>query len=331
MTGKHIRRRNFLALAGSAALLRPAPLFAQAAMPVIGLLGSGAEASFRSQSMALTRGLKDAGFVVGQNVRIEYRWAENQYERLQAMAAELVRLPVAVIVAAGGNIAAIVAKAATSTIPIVFTGTADPVTIGLVASLNRPGGNITGISIFTYELDAKRLELLRELVPTGSLTGILINPANPNTTIQAGNIEQAAAAMGRKIMILRAQDTTEVEAAFIKLVEVQATGLVVGADPFFTSQRNQVVALAARFGIPAIYQWREFVAAGGLMSYGPSITNGYYQGGLYAGRILKGEKPADLPVLRPSQIELAINLATAKTLGLAVPPSVLARADEVIE
>ncbi len=331
MTGTGLNRRNILMLAGGAALSNVVPASAQPAPPVIGFLSSASEAVFRTQSEALVRALKEAGFTVGQNVRIEYRWAENQYDRLPALASELVQKPVSVIIAAGGNISAIVAKAATSTIPIVFTGAADPVTIGLVASLSRPGGNITGVTIFTYELDAKRLELLRELVPAPGLTSVLLNTNNPNIDIQISSLEAAAKNMNREVAFFKAANAAEIETAFVTMVEARATALVVSADPFLTSQREQIVALAARHAMPAVYQWREFAVSGGLISYGPSITNGYTQAGLYAGRILKGEKPADLPVLRPSQLELTLNLKTAQTLGLTIPQSLLARADEVIE
>ena len=303
----------------------------QPAMPVVGFLSSASPGPFRDQLAAFHRGLKEAGFVEGQNVTIEYRWAENQYDRMPALVAELVRRPVAVLVASGGAISALAAKAATAAIPIVFTAVADPVEAGLVASLNRPGGNVTGIGALTTELDAKRLELLSELVPQSRLIGALVNPNRPDADIQLRDLQAAAHMIGRQFVVLSAGTERDIDTAFATLVRQRVGALLVAADPFFTSRRAQVVALAARHAVPAIYQWRDFTAAGGLMSYGPSLADAYRQAGIYAGRILKGAKLADLPVVQPTKFELVINRKTAKALGLTIPRSLLMRADEVIE
>jgi putative ABC transport system substrate-binding protein len=279
---------------------------------------------------ALRQGLSENGFVEGQNLAIDYRWAEGRYDRLPALAADLVARKVDVIVAsAGTGIAA--AKGATSTIPIVFFGGGDLVAAGLVASLGRPGGNLTGISIFGRELNPKRLDLVSEVVPQAGVIALLVNPNGPSAELTMRDVQEAASAKGLQLHILQASTESEIDAAFISLVERQAGGLVVGSDPFFNSRREQLVALAARHAVPAIYEWREFAAAGGLISYGPSITDTWRQVGIYAGRVLKGAKPADLPVQQPTKFELVVNLKTATTLGLTVPQSILARADEVIE
>jgi putative ABC transport system substrate-binding protein len=272
--------------------------------------------------------LNDTGYLEDRNVAIEYRWADNQYDRLPAMAADLIERRVAVIVASGGNIAALAAKTATTTVPIVFTAVADPVQGGLIAALNRPGGNVTGISALTAELDAKRLELLCALVP--GVIGVLVNPNRPNADIQLRDVEAAAHLIKRQLIVRSASTEHEIDTAFASLVQQRIGALLVTADPFFSNRRAQFVALSARHAMPAIYQWRDFAASGGLMSYGPSLTDAYRQAGIYAGRILKGEQPADLPVLRPTRFEFVINLKTAKALGLDVR-ALIARADEVIE
>ena len=276
------------------------------------------------------RGLSEAGYIEGQNVTIEYRWAESQYDRLPALAAELVGRKVDVIATSGGDFSALAAKSATLTIPIVFVA-ADPVGVGLVASLARPGGNLTGFSIVAGKLNPKRLDLLSELVPQAGVIALLVNSNNPNAERITRDVRGAARDKRLECHILKASTEGEIDAAFAALVQLHAGALVVGADPFFRSQGDQLVALARRDAVPAIYFGREFAAAGGLISYGPSVTRMYHQAGIYAGRILKGAKPSDLPVQEPTTFELVINLKTAKALGLTVPQSILARADEVIE
>jgi putative ABC transport system substrate-binding protein len=303
----------------------------QPTMPVIGFLGAPTEASYVEYTAAIREGLKQTGYVEGQNVAIEYRWAEGRYDRLAKMAAELVIRQVAVIVPIGGAPAAAAAKAATSRIPIVFTLAADPIQLGLVASLNRPGGNVTGVSMLGVALEAKRLEKLRELAPAATLIGMLVNQNNPQSKAQLRDVQEAARAIGQQIHILSASTVRELETAVATFVEERAGALMIGADTFFTSQAARLVALTARYAIPAIYPWREHVAQGGLMSYGANLADAYRQAGVYTGRILKGEKPADLPVLQPTKFELIINLKTAKTLGLTVPLIMQMTADEVIE
>jgi putative tryptophan/tyrosine transport system substrate-binding protein len=303
----------------------------QPAMPVVGFLASASEYGSHGFVAAFRNGLVESGYVEGRDVQVEYRWADNQYDRLSSLAADLVRRSVSVIVASGGPAAPLAAKAATSTIPIVFTATSDPVRLGLVASLNRPGGNVTGTGAFTVELDAKRLEVLRELVPKVVLIGALINPNRPDADAQSQHVQNAARAVGQQVHVLMAGSEREIDTAFTALAQQQIGALLVGADPFFSSRRNQVVALAARHTVPTVYMNRDFVATGGLASYGTNIADGYRQAGIYAAQILKGAKPADLPVIQPTKFELAINLKTAKALGLTVPPTLLARADEVIE
>jgi putative ABC transport system substrate-binding protein len=299
-------------------------------MPVIGYLGNSSPSPAAPGLAVFRQGLSETGYVEGQNVAIEYRWAEGRYDRLPAFAADLVDRKVEVIVAGGGVPSALAAKNATSTIPIVFI-VCDPVASGLVASLARPGGNLTGVGVMMTELMPKRLELLSELVPQAGVIALLVNPNNASTERLIRDVQEAAVAKGVRLRILAAGAEGEFETAFAALVQLHAGALVVSADPFFTSQREQLVELASRHAVPAIYEWREFAAAGGLISYGPSLTSVSRQAGIYAGKILKGAKPADLPVQQPTTFELVVNLNTAKALGLTVPPSILSRADEVIE
>jgi putative tryptophan/tyrosine transport system substrate-binding protein len=325
-----MRRRDFIILVAGAMGGWPSALRAQQkALPVIGYLNTASLGPFATDVAAFRQGLSDAGWVEGQNVTIEYRSAEGRYDRLPSLAAELVDRKVDVIVAAGTP-ATVAAKSATSTIPIVFTSS-DPVGSGLVASLARPGGNLTGFSILTIEMMPKRLELLSELVPQASMIALLVNPNNPTTEVVIRDVQDAARAKGVQFRVLKANTEGEIDGAFATLVQLRAGALVVGPDPFFNGQRDQLVALTARHAVPAIYPWREVAAVGGLITYGPSLTATSRQMGIYVGRILKGAKPADLPVEQPTTFELVVNLQTAQALGLTVPPSILARADEVIE
>jgi len=324
-------RREFIMLLGGAAAAWPLAARAQQpAMPVVGYLDASSPGVSAPRVAVFRRSLAEAGYVEGRNVAIEYRWAEGQYDRLPEMAEELVRRQVAVIVA-GPIPAAVAAKAATATIPIVFFVAGDPVKLGLVASLARPGGNATGMNNFVAELGAKLLGLLRELLPTAARIGLMVNPTNPNVEGVTKDVTAAALATGVQIEVVRASDSREIEVAFATLVRNRADALVVGADSFLTSRRLQLATLATRHAIPAVYVGREFAEAGGLITYGTSVPEVYRQLGDYTGRILKGAKPAELPVVQSTKFELVINLPTARALGLEVPPTLLARADEVIE
>ena len=326
-----MRRRDFITLLGATTV--PWPLVARAqqpGMPVVGFLGTRASGDDPQLLTAFRRGLKEVGYVEGQNVATEYRFAENQYDRLPKLAADLVRRGVAVIVANGR--AAQAAKEATATIPIAFVAGFDPVEVGLVASMSRPGGNVTGVSILDVELGPKRLQLLHELVPSATIIALLVNPSDPSRAETTSKELQAAAqTLGLQLHILHASSDRDFDAVFARLVELRVGGLVIGGEPFFNSRSEQLGALTVRHALPAIYQLRAFVATGGLVSYGGSLTDAYRLVGIYTGRILKGEKPADLPIQQATKIEMIINLKTAKMLGLTVPQSLLGRADEVIE
>jgi putative ABC transport system substrate-binding protein len=327
-----MRRRELVTLLGGAAVTWPFGVRAQQkAMPVIGFLSGASPGPYAANLTAFRQGLGETGYIEGQNLAIEYRWAEGGYDRLPALAADLVARKVDVIVASGGLPPALAAKGATSTIPIVFSVGIDPVAEGLVASLARPAGNLTGFSVFVSELMPKRLELLSELVPQAKVIGFLVNPKNAGTKGNVSNLLEAAHAKGVQLAVVQAGSGGEIDTAFATLVQLQAGALVVDPDAFLTSRREQLVALASRDTVPAMYGWREFTAAGGLISYGPSLTAAPRQSGIYAGRILKGERPADLPVQQPTTFELVINLKIAKALGLSVPQSLLVQADEVIE
>ncbi len=326
-----MRRREFITVVGSAMAWPRMAQAQQPAVPTIGFLGAPSSASYAQNAAAIRRGLSEAGYVEGRNVTIEYRWADGQYDRLPALASELVGKRVAAIVAIGGAPSVIAAKNATSTIPIVFTMTADPVQLGLVTSFNRPGGNITGIAILGVALEAKRLEMLHELVPTAKLIGVVVNPKNPQFEIQTDELAAASRSTGQEIVVLKASTNSEIDAAFATLADRRAGAVIIGQDTFFTSQPTQFAALAKRYAIPAISPWREHVSAGILLSYGANITDAYRQAGNYTGRVLKGERPAELPIMQPTKFELVINLKTAKALGVEIPPMLLSTAEEVIE
>jgi putative tryptophan/tyrosine transport system substrate-binding protein len=328
-----MRRRNFIAGFASATATWPLVTRAQQpTMPVIGFLSSASREIDDVRRLPLFRqGLKETGFIEGQNVAIEYRGADDRIDRLPALATDLVRRRVSLIAAVGSPASALAAKSATATIPIVFTNAADPVQIGLVASFNRPGGNITGFTELGADLGAKRLGLLHELVPSAISVAVLVNPTRPGVVAQSAQAQEAARALGLKLHILEAGSERDFDSAFLALVKMRAGALVISADALFNDHRDQIIALASRYSVPTIYEWREAVAAGGLISYGTGRLDAFRQNGILVGRILKGEKPSDLPVLRASKFELVINLTTAKALGLTIPPGVLAIADEVIE
>jgi len=327
-----MRRREFIAILGGAAVAWPLVALAkQAAMPVIGFLTSSSPDAIPNLTTAFRRGLEQVGYVEGKDVAIEHRWAGSKYEQFKLLASDLVNRRVNIIFAGGGGAAATATKAATTTIPIVFVSAGDPVALGLVASLNYPGSNITGISFLSSELEAKRLGLLHELSPDASLVAVLINPNFLDAAKHLRDVQEAARTLGLRLLVLNASSEREIDAAFATLVQKRAGALLVTADAFLFSRREQLIALAARNAIPTIYSYREFATAGGLASYATSLADAYRQAGIYTGRILKGEKPADLPVMQASKFEFVINLKSAKALGLTIPPSLLAQADEVIE
>jgi putative ABC transport system substrate-binding protein len=327
-----IGRRHFISVLGGTVAWPLVVRAQQPTMPTIGFLNAGSAGPFAQYVTGFRQGLSDAGYVEGHNISIDFLWAEGQYDRLPALAADLVQRGVAVIVVSGGAVSAFAAKAATSTIPILFVVGDDPVKTGLVPSLSRPGGNITGMTLFISTLMAKRFELLSEIMPMSSATiALVVNPKNPNADTDTKEMEIAARTSGRELRVLNASTESEIDSAVATIHDQRIGALLLGTDPFFYSQRDKFVTLAARFGIPAIYPVREFSAAGGLMSYGASFVEVWRQAGLYASRILKGVKPSDLPVLQPTKFEFVLNLKTARALGLAIPQSLLATADEVIE
>jgi putative tryptophan/tyrosine transport system substrate-binding protein len=327
-----MRRRDFLTLVSGITATWPLVARAQRRpMPVVGFLNVASPGALRQQIAAFREGLKESGYVEGQNVAVEYRWGEGQYERLPELAADLVRQQVSVIFVGGGAPAELAVKAATTTIPIVFSTGGDPVRSGLVASLNQPSGNITGVYHFAAGLEAKRLGLLHEMLPKATPIAVLINPNYADAENQLRDVQEAAARLGVQLVVVRANAESDFNAAFSTVVQQRSGALLVCASPFFNNRREQLVVLAARHALPTIYEWRDFAAAGGLMSYGTSLADAYRQAGVYAGQILKGAKPVDLPVVQSTRFELVINLSTAKALGIEVPPTLLARADEVIE
>lgn len=328
-----MHRRQFISLVGgSIAVLPSATRSQQAAMPVIGFLGSESATSWDDRLTAFRQGLGDAGFVEGRNVTIEYRWAEGHNDRLPMLAVDLVQRQISALVVLGGTASAVAAKAATAAVPVVFRIAVDPVETGLVKSLNRPGGNVTGVTTMGADLGPKQLELLHELAPAASTVALLSNPTNPSIArIQLRNLPEAARKLGLQLHVLSASEESELEGNFVKMKELRVGGLVVGADTFLNAKSEQLAALAGRYGIASISPYREFTKAGGLMSYGASIAGASRQAGMYTGRILRGERPADLPIQQPTLFEFVINLKSAKALGLSVPPTLLSRADDVIE
>jgi putative ABC transport system substrate-binding protein len=325
-----MRRREFIGLLGAATAL-PLAARAQQSMPVIGWLSSMSADVSKPLLAAFRKALADAGYVEGHNVEIEYRWAHGNYDRLPAMADDLVGRRVALIATSGGEAPAFAAKAATATIPIVMMMGSDPVKEGLVASLNRPGANATGATLYTFNMESKRLGLLHEAVPAAKTIAVLVNPASPAAELQTREVQEAAPRLGVEVVIFNAHDADDFERLFAAMAERKAGALLVTGDPFLYSQRGRLIALAARYRLPAIYEWREHAVEGGLMSYGTVLTDAYSQLGSYTGRILNGEKPGDLPVVQPTKFQFVINLKTANTLGLEIPPTLSARADDVIE
>jgi putative tryptophan/tyrosine transport system substrate-binding protein len=326
-----VKRRSVVTLVVAGVALPDSAMAQSPSLPVVGFLNGASPAAFEHLVRAFREGLSEAGFVPGRNVEIEYRWAEGRFDKLAPMANDLVQRQVAVIVATGGARAALAAKVATSSIPIIFSSGGDPVVQGLVSSLSRPSGNLTGVSLATRLLESKRLELLHQALPQATTFALLTNPGMTSMAASVKDVEGAARRLGVRIIVLKSQSANEFEAVFETLVQQRAQGLVVSSDAFFNSRREQLVELAARHKVPAIYEFREFAQAGGLMSYGTHLAQMYRQIGVYTGRILNGAKPADLPILQPTRFELVINLKTAKALGITIPPSLLLRADEVIE
>jgi putative ABC transport system substrate-binding protein len=325
-----MRRREFLSLVGGTLAVWPVTARAQQSIPIVGFLNSGSAQIQKLASDAYRHGLEETGFVEDKNVLIEYRWADGQYDRLPELCADLIKRRVAVIMA-GGPPAAHASKKATSTIPIVFTSGDDPVQVGLVASINRPGGNLTGVHVFFVELEAKKLGLLREIVPQGRVIAALVNSSRATAKSQIAELQAASKKFGQQIQVVHAESERELESAFSAMAQIKAAGLVVAADPFFNAAREKIVLLAARYAIPAVYEQRGFATAGGLMSYGTSLIDAYRQAGIYTGRILKGEKPAEMPVIQSAKFEFVLNLKTARALGLTIPPGLASIVDEVIE
>jgi putative ABC transport system substrate-binding protein len=325
-----MRRREFIHLFGLAATW-PRLAYAQTTLPVVGFMSGRSPEDSEHLTAAFRDGLSETGFVEGKNVTFEYRWAFGKYDRLPALAADLVNRQVAVLVAVGGDVSARVATEATSTIPVVFGGGGDPVSAGLVASLSRPGGNATGFTLLTNQMEPKRFGILHDLVPKAALIGVLLNPNFPPALSQLAALENAAQTIGQRIAVFRASNDAELDSRFVALVQQQVDAVLVAADPYFDTRRDRIIALVSQNKLPAIYQFREYAVAGGLMSYGPRITDSYRQAGVYTGKILKGTKPADLPVFQPTKFEFVINLKTAKTLGVDIPAGLISFADEVIE